>query len=112
MAAVSTDQESQKTAKKRGREKGCEKTGGSGCRKPPSGLKPAELRRWMIENTKVIENLLKMADGLPVQMRGPTGKQHWHYPEMADVRWAMDRVLKRCLPELSGLTLSSHSGPE
>ncbi len=63
----------------------------------------------MIDNTKVIENLLRMADGLPVQMRGPTGKQHWFYPEFADVRWAMDRVLKRCLPELTGITLSGEA---
>ncbi len=69
-------------------------------------MKPAELRRWMIESTKVLENLLRMADGKRVQLHGPTGKTYWAETTPQMMAWAMERVLRKCVPDLSGITLS------
>ncbi len=75
MDEISAQADSQPAKRKRGRQPGSPNP--KSHYKPPRGMKPAELRRWIIENTKVLENLLRMADGKRVQLHGPTGKTYW-----------------------------------
>ncbi len=104
---ISAQVEQQPAKRKRGRQPGSPNP--KSHYSPPPDMKPAQLRAWVISNTKVLENLLRMADGKRVQLTGPSGKKYWADTDVATMRWAMDRVLKRVLPELSGITLSGEA---
>ena len=104
--SAATEAKPQKTAKKRGREKGCTETGGSGWYAPPPGLKGAPLRAWLLERSGALERLVRLSCGKPIKLHGPTGKVLWHYPDIQQTMWAIERILKKGLPDLSGLTLS------
>ena len=110
MTAVSTDQESQKTAKKpehaRGRKKGCEKSGGSGYYAPAAGLTTAQMRQFMRDKSKTVENLLRMADGKRIRLFGPTNKAYWIQTTPQMMTWAMGQVLTRILPTMGSITLA------
>ncbi len=63
MTAEVQDQESQQTAKRRGRKTGTPKTGGAGHYSPEPGLKGAPLRAWMLSQSGAIETLVRLSKG-------------------------------------------------
>ncbi len=99
MTADVQDQESQETAKKRGRKTGTPKTGGAGHYAPDPGLKGAPLRAWMLSQSGAIETLVRLSKGRAIKLHGPTGKITWHYPSPEQVLWAVERVLRKALPD-------------
>jgi hypothetical protein len=95
-----------KTARKRGPKPGSPKTGGAGYYAPPPGLKGQALRAWLLDKSGALENLVKLSCGRPIRLYGPTGKVRFHYPDVAQTMWAIERILKKALPDLAGLQLS------
>ncbi len=73
---------------------------------PPKGAKPAELRAWMLQQSDALETLVRMARGRPYKAYGPTGKSITRETTAERQLWAIDKVLRRCMPELSGIQLS------
>ena len=99
-------------AKKRGRKAGTPKTGGAGHYTPEPGLKGAPLRAWMLSQSGAIETLVRLSKGRAIKLHGPTGKVTWHYPSPEQVLWAVERILRKALPDLSGITLSGEKDGE
>ena len=60
---------------------------------PDPGLTTAQMRQFMRDKSKTVENLLRMADGKRVQLHGPTGKVYWAETTPAMMTWAMGQVL-------------------
>ena len=72
---------------------------------PPEGLTPAQRRVWLADESGYLDFLIRMCSGRPIQQRGPTGKKlkEWHYPTLADRRWAAEQIGKKCLPDLGAV---------
>jgi len=80
-------------------------------KKEPLPRTPAEVRRWLMKHTHLLENLGRMADGKKVRCIGPTGKVGWWAPDKDDQKWAMDRLLPRIAPNITAAALEV-SGPD
>ncbi len=59
-----------------------------------------------MQKSSALESLVKLSCGKPIKLHGPTGKVVWHYPDASQVLWAVERILKKALPDLAGLQLS------
>ncbi len=94
-----------------GRPKGTPKTGGRQ-KAPPPPKTLREVRQWVLENTNLLENLGRMADGKRIQAVGPTGKKYWRDIGWEDQKWAMGRLLPKVAADLSaaGVELSGPDG--
>ena len=105
-------------AKKRiGRPPGSPKVPGSGRKKralaprtPPSRIgKSARIE--LAEKSNYLDFICKVAQGKPIRMRGPTGKQgQFYHPSFADRKWAVELVVNKLVPTVTATELSGADG--
>ena len=107
-----TPQESRRVRKRSGPAKGTKPNRDYGPIVPPEGLTPAQRRVWLADQSGYLDFLIRMCSGRPIQQRGPTGKKlkEWHYPTLADRRWAAEQIGKKCLPDLGAVQLTGEDG--
>jgi hypothetical protein len=94
--------------KKRGRPRGLAKTGG---RKRIKDMTEAEVRGQLLEHSKAIETLSRIARGdrFYADGDGVVGKTSWRRPSIAQRLRALELVLAKTLPDLTNVHTTSIS---
>ena len=64
----------------------------------------------MAGNSKALDTLARVASGRRIQLTGPTGKRYWHAPDWRDVRWAIELIANKLVPNISAHELSGRDG--
>ena len=80
-------------------------------RRQPAPKNPRKVRQWVLTNTRLLENLGRIADGKRVRAVGPTGKLVWRIPDWEDQKWAMGKLLPKVAADLTSAGLEV-SGPD
>jgi len=85
--------------RKRGRPKGCVKTGGR--KKGVKNWTSDEMREALLGRSDAIEVLSDVCAGKQLLVSGPTGKEMWRRPTLPERLQAAQTILRKILPDLA-----------